>query len=100
MRAVAVRYLGEPWRKSRVFALLAVIGGIVLIVLGVPESDEQLSVHHLLSDDFYFAPRAWSYMLSLVPLITVFVYVLQPLCHVQHGEHQRAPPRRAAHQTL
>ena len=33
------------------------------------EADEKLSVHHLLSADYYYAPRAYAYLVGLVPLM-------------------------------
>ena len=76
---LAVRFLGEPCRRRDWIALVLVIVGIVLIVVSVPEADVQLNVHELLSTDFYFAPRAYFYCLAIIPLIGIFVAILQPL---------------------
>ena len=75
---LAVRFLGEPCRRRDGAALVLVVVGIVLIVLAVPENQELLSVHMLLSPDFYFAPRAYVYLICLVPCIGFFTLVLEP----------------------
>ena len=54
---ICVTFLKEPLRRRDMVGLCAVIGGVVLCDLGVPESSE-LSVHHILSDDILFNPDA------------------------------------------
>ena len=75
---LAVKFLGEPCRARDWIALVLVAAGIVLIVVAVPEADERLSVHHLLSDHFYYAPRAYLFLLSLIPLIGFFILFVEP----------------------
>jgi uncharacterized membrane protein len=75
---LAVKFLGEPCRVRDWIALVGVAGGIVLIVLAVPEAEEQLSVHHLLSDHFYYSPRSYLYCVSLVPIIAFVIMEIEP----------------------
>ena len=56
---IAVLFLKEPLRKRDIFGLCCVIAGVVLVIVTVPEGQETLSVHHLLSSDIYFNPRAY-----------------------------------------
>lgn len=75
---LAVKFLGEPCRVRDWVALVGVMGGIILIVLAVPEAEEKLTVHHLLSEHFYYSPRSYLYLVSLVPLIGFVTTVVEP----------------------
>ena len=50
---IAVLFL-ELLRYRDLLGLVLVISGIVMVIFAVPESDEKLSVHHLLSREIYF----------------------------------------------
>ena len=54
------------------------MSGVVLVILSVPESGEVLSVHHLLSQEVYFAPRAYWYLIGLMLCIIFFIGYLEP----------------------
>jgi len=75
---LAVMFLGEPCRVRDWVALVGVAGGIVLIVLSVPQGSEQLTVHHLLSSHFYYSPRSYLYCVCLVPIITFVIMEIEP----------------------
>ena len=75
---ICVSFLKEPLRKRDIFGLLAVIGGVVLVILGVPETGSELSVHHILSDDILFNPRCYWWFITLLLLIMSFTCYLEP----------------------
>jgi len=75
---IAVTFLKEPLRRRDVLGLLLVIGGVVLVIVTVPESDEALSVHHLLSQEILLNPRAYWYLLGLLFTIVFFICYLEP----------------------
>lgn len=75
---ICVTFLKEPLRRRDMVGLCAVIGGVVLVILGVPESSEELSVHHILSDDILFNPTCYWWMISLLLLIVLFTCYLEP----------------------
>lgn len=54
------------------------IAGVILIILGVPETDVDLNVHTLLSDEIMFAPRAFGYVIFLILGILFFICYLDP----------------------
>ena len=75
---IAVLFLKEPLRYRDLLGLVLVISGIVMVIFAVPESDEKLSVHHLLSREIYFHPRAYWYLIALTLCIIFFICYLEP----------------------
>lgn len=75
---IAVTFLKEPLRMRDVVGLFFIIGGVVLVIVTVPESNEQLSVHHLLSQEILFNPRAYWYLIGLLLGIIFFICYLEP----------------------
>lgn len=75
---IAVFFLREPLRKRDMLGLVGVVGGVVLIILGVPESDVELTVHVMLTSNIFLNPRAYWYLLGLFALIVVFMKVMEP----------------------
>jgi len=63
---IAVCFLKEPLRKRDLLGLVGVVAGVVLIILGVPESKGEIDVHNLLSSESLLAPRSCWYLLFLV----------------------------------
>ena len=75
---IAVLFLKEPFRIRDGVGLVGVVAGVVLIILGVPESEAELDVHTLLSDQYFNTPRVWAYAALLLLGIALFVFVLEP----------------------
>jgi drug/metabolite transporter (DMT)-like permease len=75
---IAVTFLGEPFRRRDVPALMAIIGGIVLVIIMVPESAEQFATKALLSDQYYGSIQALVYWAFVIISITFFIIVLEP----------------------
>ena len=75
---IAVVFLKEKLRIRDIFGLVFVIGGVIIVIITVPEGQEQLSVHHLLSQEIYFHPRAYWYLIALAAMIVFFICYLEP----------------------
>ena len=75
---IAVVFLKEPLRRRDLLGLACVIGGVVLVIMGVPETAGELSVHHILSDEILFNPACYWWLVSLMLLILLFTCYLEP----------------------
>ena len=75
---IAVCFLKEVMRKRDLLGLIFVIGGVVLVIACVPETPQDLSVHHILSRDVVLAPRCYWWLISLTIGIIVFICYLEP----------------------
>ena len=69
---ICVLFLNEKLRRRDIVGLTAVIGGVVLVICGVPEVAEELSVHHILSDAILFNPPCYWWLISLMLFILLF----------------------------
>ncbi len=74
---IAVLFLGEKFRYRDVFALVGIVGGVVLIIFGVPTNDEELTTYTLIND-YYTAPVAYSYIIFLCLSILFWVAYVEP----------------------
>ena len=74
---ICVLFLNEKVRKRDLVGLVAVIGGVTLIIFGVPTYTDSLSIHKILSDDILYAPTAYGWLTFLAVLILVFTCVLE-----------------------
>jgi len=79
---IAVIFLKEPLRKRDLLGLVGVVAGVVLLILGVPESELELNAHTLLTTDILFAPRSYWYIISLIVIVITLMGYLEPRCRV------------------
>ena len=70
---IAVTFLHEAWRWRDPVGLLGIIGGIVMVILSVPENNEPLDVHLMLSNEVFASPRAIGWLSAVAVFIAVFI---------------------------
>jgi len=75
---IAVTFLKEPFRRRDILGLCGVICGVCLIIFGVPETEGDLSVHLLLSDEVWLNPRAYWYVLALILMLKALIVWFEP----------------------
>lgn len=81
---IAVLFLNEPLRKRDLPGLVGVVGGVVFLILGSPETDTDLNVHTLLYTEVFLSPRAYWYLIFLVLLVIVFIWFVEPRYAQKH----------------
>lgn len=77
---IAVIFLKEALRKRDLLGLVGVVAGVVLIILGVPESELELNAHTLLTTDILLAPRSYWYIIFLVVVVITLMTYCEPRC--------------------
>ena len=75
---IAVLFLKEAFRKRDAVGLLGIVGGVVLIIMGVPQNGGQLTAHAMMSADFFGSPRAYGYIIFLCLVVAVLIGVVEP----------------------
>ena len=75
---IAVAYLGEPLRFRDVVGMVLVIGSVALVIYGVPEVEQTLTVETLLSTKVLLAPRAYWFLISMAIFIVVWIVFVEP----------------------
>jgi hypothetical protein len=75
---IATVFLKEKLRVRDVVGLMGVIGGVVLVIVSVPETPQDLSVHNILSPQILLAGRCYWWLISLMIGIIIFICRLEP----------------------
>ena len=74
---VAVCCLKEPFRRRDLFGLMGIVGGVVMIIFGVPESDHKLTASTL-TNDFLSLPQSYGYLIGIVLTVALLIAYFEP----------------------
>ena len=74
---IAVLFLKEPFRWRDAAGLVAIVGGVVLIIVAVPEDPVDLNAV-VLQREYYARPAAYGYLIGLWCAVVLFLVHVEP----------------------